>query len=52
MNTTCDIITLCYWPSGMQVEMEHLDLHTGRSLIQSDYISSRIHTIVLLRMGT
>jgi len=35
MNTTSGTITLCYWPSGMQVKIElrfHLDLHTGRPL--------------------
>jgi len=36
MNTTSGIITLCYWPSGMKVKMEHLDLHTGRSLTQPE----------------
>jgi len=53
MNTTSDIITLCWWPSGMQAKMEfHHDLHTGRPLTQSDYTRSCIHTIVLLRMST
>ena len=33
-NTASGIVTLCKWPSGMQVP---LDLHTGRSLTDSDY---------------
>jgi len=32
--------------------MEHLDLHTGRPLTQSNYTRSCINTIVLLRMST
>jgi len=29
-------VTLCRWPSGMQVGMFHSDLHTRRSSKQSD----------------
>jgi len=29
-------VTLCRWPSGMQVGKELPDLHTGRSPTQSD----------------
>ena len=29
INTASGIVTLCKWPSGMQIEQE-LDLHTGR----------------------
>jgi len=53
MNTTSGIITVCQWPSGMQVKMEFLiGPHTGRPLTQSNYTRSCIHTVVLLRMGT
>jgi len=52
MNTTTGIVNLYYWPSGMQVKMVHLDLHTGRQLTHSDYTRSCIYTIVLLRMST
>ena len=51
VNTTSGIITLCYWPSGMQVKMElqfHLGLHTGWPLTQSDYTRRCIHTIVVV----
>ena len=37
INTASGIVTLCKWPSGMQVEKELLDLHTGRPLTESDY---------------
>ena len=38
INTASGIVTLCKWPSGMQVEQEFiLDLHTGRLLTESDY---------------
>ena len=36
-NTASGIVTLCKWPSGIQVEQELLDLHTGRPLTESDY---------------
>ena len=48
INTTSGIITLCYWPSGMQVKMKlqfHLDLHTGRPLTQSDNTRSCINPL-------
>ena len=38
INTAAGIVTLCKWPSGMQVEQQFLlDLHTGRPLTESDY---------------
>ena len=30
INTTSGIVTLCKWLSGVQVEQELLDLHTGQ----------------------
>ena len=29
-------VTMCIWPSGMQVGMKHSDLHTRKSYTQSD----------------
>jgi len=43
------MFTLCKWPSGMQIEKElqfSLDLHTGRSLTESDYNRCCISTIL------
>ena len=48
-NTPSGIVTLCKWPSGMQVE---LDLHTGWSLTESHYTRCCINTIDLLMMST
>jgi len=31
VNTTSGIITMYYWPSGMQVNDEHIDLHCASS---------------------
>ena len=39
-NTAYGTVTLCKGPSGMQVEQKLLDLHTGRSLTDSDYTSA------------
>ena len=50
INTAYGIITLCKWPSGMQVEQ--LDLHTGRPLTESDYSRCCINTTDLLMMST
>jgi len=36
----------------MQVNKELIDLHTGRTLTQSNYTRSCINTIVLLKMST
>ena len=36
INTASGIVTLCKWPSGMQVEQELLNLHTGRPLTEID----------------
>jgi hypothetical protein len=52
INTASSIVTLCRWPSGMQVEKELLDLHTGRPLTDSDYTRCCINTIGLLMMST
>ena len=32
INIASGIVTVCKWPSGMQVEKFLLDLHTGRPL--------------------
>jgi hypothetical protein len=48
INTASGIVTLCNWPSGMQVEQELLELHTGRPLTESDYIRCCINTIDLM----
>ena len=34
INTASGIVTLCKWPSGMQVKQELLDLHTGWPLTE------------------
>ena len=52
INTASGIVTLCKWPSGMQVEHFLLDLHSGRPLTQSDYTRCCINTIDLLMMST
>jgi len=52
INTAFGIVTLCKWPSDMQVEQFLLDLHTGRPLTESDYTRCSINTIDLLMMGT
>ena len=52
INTASGIVTLCQWPSGMQVEQELLDMHTGRPLTESDYTRCCINTIDLLMMRT
>ena len=52
INAACDIVNLCKWPSGMRVERELLDPHTGRPLTESDYIRCCINTIDLLMMST
>ena len=36
INTASGIVTLCKWLSGMQVEQELFDLHTGRPLTERD----------------
>jgi hypothetical protein len=36
INTASGIVTLCKWPSGMQVEQFLLDLHTGRPLTENE----------------
>ena len=52
MNTASGIVNLCKWPSGMQVEKEILDLHTGRPLKETDFNRCCINTIDLLIMIT
>ena len=52
INTASGIVTLCKWPSGMQVEQFLLDLHTGQSLTKSDYTRCCINTTDLLMMST
>ena len=52
INTTYGIVTLCKWPSAMQVEKFLLDLHSGRPLTESDYTRCCINTIYLLTMNT
>ena len=52
INTASGIVTLCKWPSGMQVEQELLDLHTGRPLTEGDYTRCCINTVDLLMMRT
>ena len=52
INTASGIVTLCKWPSGMQVEQFLLDLHTGRTLTECDYTRCWINTIDLLKMNT
>ena len=51
ITTASGIVTLCRWPSGMQVEKE-LNLHTGRPPTESDYTRCSINTIGLLMMST
>jgi hypothetical protein len=51
-NTASGIVTLCKWPSGMQVEKFLLGLHTGLPLTESDYTRCRINTIDPLMMST
>ena len=46
INTASGIVTVCKWPSGMQVEKELLDLRTGRPLTDSDYTRRCINTIL------
>ena len=38
INTASGIVTLCKWPSGMQVEQFLLDLHTGRGVTIPDAV--------------
>ena len=52
INTASGIVTVCKWPSGMQVEQFLLDLHTGRPLTERDYTRCCIDTIDLLMMST
>ena len=52
INTASGIVTLCKWPSSMQVEQFLLDLHTRRPLTESDYTRYCINTIDLLMMST
>jgi len=49
INTASGIVTLCKWPSGMQV---FLDLHPGRPLTESDYTRFCINKIDILMMST
>jgi len=51
VNTASVIVTLCKWLSGMQVQQELPDLHTGRPLTESDYTRRCINTIDLLMMS-
>ena len=44
-NTASGMVTLCKWPSGMQVERLPLDLHTGRPVAECDYNRSCISTV-------
>jgi len=37
INTACGIVTVCKRPSGMPVDQELLNVHTGRPLTESDY---------------
>jgi len=50
INKASGIVTLCKWPSGMQVGQ--LDLHTGQLLIENDYTRCCINTTDLLMMST
>ena len=52
INTASGIVTLCKWPSGMQVGKELLDLRTGWPLTESNYDKCCINTIDLLIMST
>jgi len=52
MNTSSGIVTLCKWPSGMQVEEFLLDLHNRRPLTEVDYTRCCINIIDLLMMST
>ena len=52
INTASGKVTICEWPSGMQVEQEFLDLHTRQPLTESDFTRSCINTIDLLMMST
>ena len=51
INTTSGIVTLCKWPSAMQIEQFLLDLHTGRPLTERDYTRCCMNTIDLLMMS-
>jgi len=46
------VVTLCKWPSGMQVDQELLDLHTERPLTESVYTRCCIYSIDLVMMST
>ena len=52
INKASGIVTLCKWPSGMQVEQLLLDLHIGQPLTENDYTRCCINTIDLLMMST
>ena len=45
INTASGIVTLCKWPSGMQVEHFPLDLHTEGPLTENDDTRCCISTI-------
>ena len=44
IDAASGIVTLSKWPSGMQVEQEMLDLHTGWPLTESDDTRCCINT--------
>ena len=49
-NTVSVVVTVCKWPSSMQVKREvqlqfPLDLHTGRPLTEGEYTSCCISKI-------
>ena len=44
INTASVMVTLCHTPSGMEVEQQ-LDLHTGRSVTESDHTRCCINTL-------
>ena len=46
INTASGIVTVCKWPSGMQVEREFpLDVRIGRPLTESNYTRCCISTV-------
>ena len=52
INTASGIVTVSKWRSGMQFEQFMLELHTGKSLTESDYTRCCNNTIDLLMMST
>ena len=44
-NTASGIVTLCKWPSGLQVEQELFDLHTGQRVTIPDAVLTFRHRV-------